>query len=247
MNRRAFGLALLALAPLLQLALAIGGVMFARQGGFAPYRVPDEARVVTAATPAQRAEGEYLARIGNCATCHGVRGGVPFTGGRAFRTAWGTIHSTNLTPDPATGLGDWSLAEFRHAMRNGVGRHGALYPAFPYANFALLTDADLAESVVQHVDAVACGEEQALVLADDRSRRVDRTALADERDVLGGRRDRAVARRGHAAAERRAGTPGREARRFLVGELVVDDHPVAVVVGRDHQEVAHRQHLLRRR
>lgn len=143
MNRRAFGLALLALAPLLLLALAIGGVMFARQGGFAPYRVPDEARVVTAATPAQRAEGEYLARIGNCATCHGVRGGVPFTGGRAFRTAWGTIHSTNLTPDPATGLGDWSLAEFRHAMRNGVGRHGALYPAFPYANFALLTDADL--------------------------------------------------------------------------------------------------------
>ena len=143
MSRRALGYALLALAPLLLLALALGGVLLARQGGIAPYRVPDVARGTVEATPAQRGEGEYLARLGNCATCHTTRGGVPFAGGRAFRTAYGTIHSTNLTPDPDSGLGDWSLQEFRHAMRNGVSRHGSLYPVFPYANFALLTDADL--------------------------------------------------------------------------------------------------------
>lgn len=143
MSRRAIGWLLLALAPLLLLALAIGGVLLARQGGLAPYRVPGGERGTVAASPEQLAEGEYLARLGNCVTCHSTRGGVAFAGGRAFRTPYGTLFSTNLTPDPATGLGDWSAAEFRHAMRNGVSRHGVLYPVFPYANFALLADADL--------------------------------------------------------------------------------------------------------
>jgi mono/diheme cytochrome c family protein len=143
MSRRLIGYLLLALAPLLLLALAVGGVLLARQGGVAPYRVPAGERNLVVAAPARLAEGEYLARLGNCVTCHSTRGGVPFAGGRAFRTEYGTLFSTNLTPDPASGLGDWSAAEFRHAMRNGVSRHGVLYPAFPYANFALLTDADL--------------------------------------------------------------------------------------------------------
>lgn len=143
MSRRLIGYLLLALAPLLLLALAVGGVLLARQGGLAPYRVPGGDGDTVATAPAQRAEGEYLAQIGNCISCHSTRGGVPFAGGRAFRTVYGTLFSTNLTPDPTTGLGDWSAAEFRHAMRNGVSRHGVLYPAFPYANFALLTDADL--------------------------------------------------------------------------------------------------------
>ena len=143
MSRRALGWTLLALAPLLLLALAIGGVLLARQGGLAPYRVPTVERTVVASSPALLAEGEYLARIGNCATCHTTHGGTPYAGGRAFRTPYGTIHSTNLTPDPRSGIGEWSLAEFRHVMRHGVSRNGVLYPAFPYAHFALLADADL--------------------------------------------------------------------------------------------------------
>lgn len=143
MSRRALGWMLLALAPLVLLALAVGGVLLARQGGLAPFRVPVASRAAPASSAALLAEGEYLARIGNCATCHTTRGGTPYAGGRAFRTPYGTIHSTNLTPDAKTGLGEWSLAEFRHAMRHGVSRHGVLYPVFPYAHFALLTDADL--------------------------------------------------------------------------------------------------------
>lgn len=127
--------------PLLLLGAAAGGVLLLRQGGLAPYRVPSGGDISAIAGDA--AEGAYLARIGNCLTCHTVRGGTAFAGGRPFRTDYGTLYSTNLTPDPKTGLGDWSAEAFRHAMRHGVSRHGVLYPAFPYANFAHLTDADL--------------------------------------------------------------------------------------------------------
>ena len=72
-----------------------------------------------------------------------ARGGTPFAGGRAFPTPYGTVFSSNLTPDPVHGIGAWSLAEFRHAMRHGVSRNGIQSPVFPYANFALLDDADL--------------------------------------------------------------------------------------------------------
>lgn len=124
--------------------LALAAVLFLRQGGIAPLRVPDGGAPATAAADAATLEqGRYLARIGNCAACHTPRGGTPYAGGRGFPTPWGTLFSTNLTPDPGTGIGDWSVEEFRHAMRHGVGREGLLYPAFPFAHFALVGDADL--------------------------------------------------------------------------------------------------------
>jgi mono/diheme cytochrome c family protein len=142
-GRHALVLALAACAPLLLAALAVGAVLFLRQGGFAPYRVPQGSSVLPPPTPATLARGEYVARLGNCITCHTTRGGVPYAGGRAFDTGFGTVYSTNLTPDPRHGLGDWSLAEFRHTLRTGVSRHGVLYPVFPFAHFARLDDADL--------------------------------------------------------------------------------------------------------
>jgi len=142
MSRR-IGFFLLALLPLLLAALAVGGVLFLRQGGFAPYRIPPGAAHPVAATADVLARGEYVAELGNCVSCHTTRGGVPFTGGLAFKTDYGTIFSTNLTPDPQTGLGGWSVEEFRHTMRNGVSRNGVLYPVFPYAHFAQVDDADL--------------------------------------------------------------------------------------------------------
>ncbi len=142
MSRR-IGFFLLALLPLLLAALAVGGVLFLRQGGFAPYRIPAGSNQPVAATADVLAHGEYVAQLGNCISCHTMRGGVPFSGGLAFPTDYGTIHSTNLTPDPRTGLGGWSVEEFRHTMRNGVSRNGVLYPVFPYAHFAQVDDADL--------------------------------------------------------------------------------------------------------
>ena len=66
-------------------------------------------------------------------------------GGVAFATPFGTLYSTNITPDPETGIGSWSEADFRAAMRHGVRPDGEhLYPAFPYTAYTRLTDEDLA-------------------------------------------------------------------------------------------------------
>lgn len=137
------GIFLAVLAPLLLVVLGIGGFLFLQQGGFAPMQLPRADSTAVVENPDAIARGKYLAQIGNCGICHTTRGGVAFAGGRAFDTPYGTIYSTNLTPDRATGLGDWSLQEFRHTLRNGVSRHGFLYPVFPYENFSQLTDTDL--------------------------------------------------------------------------------------------------------
>jgi mono/diheme cytochrome c family protein len=87
--------------------------------------------------------GRYLAAIGNCNECHTVRGGKSFAGGLPVPTPFGTIFSSNITPDPETGIGRWSEAAFRRAMRSGVNRDGQhLYPTFPYDHFTNVTDAD---------------------------------------------------------------------------------------------------------
>jgi mono/diheme cytochrome c family protein len=140
---RRFPIALLAVLPLLLAAVAVAAVLFARQGGFAPYRVPRDSTRTIAVDATTLARGEYLVRVGDCAACHTTRGGVPFAGGVPFRTSYGTVYSTNITPDREHGIGDWSADEFAHAMRHGVGRQGPLYPVFPYEQFATLTDADI--------------------------------------------------------------------------------------------------------
>ena len=88
--------------------------------------------------------GKYLATAGNCVSCHTASGGAPFAGGVAFRTKFGTIYSTNITPDNETGIGRWTTEQFRRAVRDGVNPDGQhLYPAFPYTAFTKLSDADV--------------------------------------------------------------------------------------------------------
>jgi mono/diheme cytochrome c family protein len=89
------------------------------------------------------ARGAELAAIGNCSVCHTAPAGRPFAGGLALPTPFGTIYSTNITPDPYTGIGRWSEAAFTRAMREGVDRAGRhLYPAFPYDHFTRVSDED---------------------------------------------------------------------------------------------------------
>lgn len=89
------------------------------------------------------ARGSELAAIGNCNVCHTAPNGEPFAGGLGIPTPFGTIYSTNITPDPETGIGRWSEAAFIRSMREGVDREGRhLYPAFPYDHFTLVTDED---------------------------------------------------------------------------------------------------------
>jgi mono/diheme cytochrome c family protein len=87
--------------------------------------------------------GRDLAAIGNCNDCHTVRGGKNFAGGLPVSTPFGTIYSSNITPDTETGIGRWPEAAFRRAMRSGVNREGQhLYPTFPYDHFTNVSDED---------------------------------------------------------------------------------------------------------
>jgi nicotinate dehydrogenase subunit B len=120
--------------------LGLGAALLGWRSTIAPVARPD-ASIYTAATLER---GRLLAAAGDCAVCHTAPGGAPYAGGRAMDTPFGTVHSTNLTPDEATGIGQWSFSAFQRAMREGVARDGRhLYPAFPYTAFARMDDADL--------------------------------------------------------------------------------------------------------
>jgi len=90
------------------------------------------------------ARGRELAALGDCAVCHTTANGTENAGGRALDTPFGTVYTTNITPDVDTGIGAWSYAAFERAMRQGIHRDGRhLYPAFPYTAFAKTTDRDM--------------------------------------------------------------------------------------------------------
>ncbi|CAB3729704.1 molybdopterin cofactor-binding domain-containing protein [Paraburkholderia rhynchosiae] len=100
--------------------------------------------LASAFAPDLIARGKLLASLGNCAVCHTARNGVPNAGGKPLETPFGTVYSTNITPDAQTGIGSWSLEAFVRAMREGISRDGhRLYPAFPYTSFKNTSDDDL--------------------------------------------------------------------------------------------------------
>jgi mono/diheme cytochrome c family protein len=124
-------------------ALAIGGA----GGAFAVAWRPAIAAIDPPAPQSLPADlikrGRELAAIGNCNDCHTVRGGKNFAGGLPVPTPFGTIFSSNITPDVDTGIGRWSEAAFARAMRSGVDREGRhLYPTFPYDHFTNVSDED---------------------------------------------------------------------------------------------------------
>ncbi len=93
----------------------------------------------------QIARGAELAAVGDCAVCHTVSQGRPYAGGRGVPTPFGTVYATNITPDPDTGIGQWSEAAFQRAMRDGIDRAGRhLYPVLPYPHFTRASDDDIA-------------------------------------------------------------------------------------------------------
>lgn len=119
--------------------IGIGAAMLPWRA-IAPIARPD-ASVYSAATIGR---GKELAALGACAVCHTSDGGVLNAGGRPLETPFGTIYTTNITPDVDTGIGTWSYPAFERAMREGIHRDGRhLYPAFPYTHFARADDADL--------------------------------------------------------------------------------------------------------
>ncbi|WP_255326526.1 cytochrome c [Sphingobium sp. EM0848] len=151
MMRRTF--AMLAGAILLLVAAFLGWMIFQPGAyGFAggttvdlkDYPGPAVTGVpVELAAADPRSKAEYLMRMADCEACHTAKGGKPFAGGRPFVLPFGTIYTPNITPDPETGIGKWSDAQFLNAVHKGIAPDGSrYYPAFPYPSYTMLTDAD---------------------------------------------------------------------------------------------------------
>ncbi|MFT8420126.1 MAG: c-type cytochrome [Gluconacetobacter sp.] len=139
---------------ILRLAAGAVGLGAVAGAGFLAYALhPAIAPIAPPAATSFSAEsierGRVLAAGGYCAECHTRRDGqpgIPLAGDYAMATPFGTIYSSNITPDAKTGIGTWSLAAFTRAMRYGVSRDGAnLFPAFPFDHFTHMTDGDIAD------------------------------------------------------------------------------------------------------
>ena len=93
--------------------------------------------------PALITRGEYLAKLGDCGACHSTPGNPPFSGGLKMALPIGAIYTTNITPDKTNGIGRFTLADFDRALRFGVANGHTLYPAMPYASYAIVTREDV--------------------------------------------------------------------------------------------------------
>jgi len=108
-------------------------------------RLPASSADAASGAAATIARGKYLAMAGNCMSCHTRAGAAAFSGGVAFSTRVGMIYSSNITPDPVSGIGAWTVDDLRRAMQDGIAPGGRrLLPAFPYTSFTKVSDADIA-------------------------------------------------------------------------------------------------------
>ena len=107
--------------------------------------VAGPARDLTLVGNAER--GAYLIRLGGCVACHTdtTSGRAFLAGGAGLQTRFGTFVPPNITSHPEAGIGNWTLAQFSEAMSNGMGPEGHLYPAFPYENYTLMGDQEIAD------------------------------------------------------------------------------------------------------
>jgi mono/diheme cytochrome c family protein len=110
----------------------------------ADYKAADPTGVPAALAKASAVErGEYLARAADCMVCHTTQSGQQYAGGLGFKLPFGTLYSTNITPDKETGIGNYSDQDFLGAVHRGIRRDGArLYPAMPYTSYTYISDAD---------------------------------------------------------------------------------------------------------
>jgi mono/diheme cytochrome c family protein len=108
------------------------------------YKAADPTGVPASLAQASLVErGEYLAKAADCMVCHTTAGGKEYAGGLGFKLPFGTLYSTNITPDKETGIGNYSDQDFLNAVHRGIRRDGArLYPAMPYTSYAYISDAD---------------------------------------------------------------------------------------------------------
>ena len=151
MSRRSRGAVFIAL-----LVLAVAAALWWWQAGPSQPAAPVPG-AVQASDAGRIEQGAYLARAGNCMLCHTPAGGAPYAGGRAIETPFGTVYSSNLTPDRETGIGTWTSVDFWRAMHEGRSKDGRLLvPAFPYTSFTRISqdDADALFAYLRSLPAV---------------------------------------------------------------------------------------------
>jgi mono/diheme cytochrome c family protein len=121
--------------------LALGGLLGLVAGTAASVAQPKDGA-------GSAARGEYVFHAAGCASCHSQEDekGPPLAGGLALKTPYGTFYTPNITPDPVHGIGKWSEADFRRAMKEGVAPDGRdYYPAFPYTSYTGMSDQDVGD------------------------------------------------------------------------------------------------------
>ena len=98
------------------------------------------------------ARGEYLINeILKCGECHtpldpttfAPRTDLFLAGGQPFEGPWGVVYTRNLTPHDETGLGEWTEAEIKRVLTQGVRRDGRRIVLMPWEYYATLTANDL--------------------------------------------------------------------------------------------------------
>lgn len=106
-----------------------------------PLRIP--APTTSASTP-DIERGAYLVQAAGCISCHIDEDAAPaLSGGRELHSPFGTFVVPNITPDPETGIGDWTVDQLVNAIRFGRSPEGHMYfPAFPYRSYRGMTDTD---------------------------------------------------------------------------------------------------------
>ncbi|WP_034855426.1 c-type cytochrome [Ignatzschineria larvae DSM 13226] len=120
-------------------------------------RTPDTPLQTNQASKEQIQRGEYLAKLGDCASCHTAENGAMLAGGYAMDTPFGLLYSSNLTPSADYGIGRWTSDDFYRAMTDGVAPPNRnLYPAMPYTYFTNITreDSDALYAYLMSIPAI---------------------------------------------------------------------------------------------
>lgn len=154
-------LLVLAIAVVVHAAQAVQAQGQSQADGMAPEKGASTTAVpATTAVNASVERGEYVARASDCISCHTAAGGAPFAGGLAMETPFGTIVSTNITPHPTSGIGNYTAEDFKRVLREGRAKDGHyLYPAMPYVQFTKLSDADVQDLYAYFMQGVAPKEQ----------------------------------------------------------------------------------------
>ncbi|MBZ9808769.1 cytochrome c [Mesorhizobium sp. BR1-1-9] len=110
-----------------------------------------DAETLAKLAPGDAVRGKRIFYAGGCTSCHAKPGSkgderLELVGGLELKTPFGTFVPPNISQDPKDGIGAWSAEDLANAMLKGVSPSGEhFYPAFPYASYARMKPADIAD------------------------------------------------------------------------------------------------------